>query len=142
VLRSQFDERISEFLTESGLEWTRLDRATTQELETHWRTIYGHAFRGRPRLRRGVKADSAYQQGACEQFYVVPFTTGVDGLSVHVVSLDPCSAYLCRGFLVPLGRFRDVEFFISPTDFAWTMVHDHEDYAFGGPYFLRAEWIP
>ena len=35
-----------------------------------------------------------------------------------------------------------VEFFVCPIDFAWCMIHTHEDHAFGGPYFIRAEWLP
>jgi hypothetical protein len=37
--------------------------------------------------------------------------------------------------------FCDVEFFVCPTDFAWAMIHTHEDHAFEGPYFIRADWL-
>jgi len=49
--------------------------------------------------------------------------------------------YECHGPLVTLGAFHDVEFFVCPTDFAWTMIHTHEDYSLGGPYFIRVEWL-
>lgn len=42
----------------------------------------------------------------------------------------------------PLGLFHNIEFFISPLDLSWTMIHTHEDHGFGGPYFIRREWIP
>ncbi len=50
-------------------------------------------------------------------------------------------AYECRGPLVPLGNFNSVELFVSPADLDWTMVYTHEDHAFGGPYFIKAEWL-
>jgi hypothetical protein len=56
---------------------------------------------------------------------------------------DLClGAYECRGPLVPLGEFHQAEFFVGPPDFGWTMVHTHEDHDLGGPYFVRAEWLP
>lgn len=50
-------------------------------------------------------------------------------------------AFECRGCLVPMGEFCNSEFFISPLDFDWTMVHTHEDHGFGGPYFIRRAWL-
>ncbi len=51
------------------------------------------------------------------------------------------SAYECHGPLVPLGEFVDVEFFVCPIDLSWAMIHTHEDHAFGGPYFIRADYL-
>lgn len=73
-------------------------------------------------------------------YRVVPFPADVPGLPMDVLG-HQMDAYECRGPLVPLGAFRDVEFFVCPMDFAWTMIHTHEDYGFGGPYFIRAEWV-
>ena len=96
--------------------------------------------RSRQRFRQGSKADFEYQKEACTHYLIVPFSAGVAGLPVHVLDrrLD---AYECRGRLVPLGGFCDVEFFICPIDYAWAMIHTHEDHALGGPYFIRAEWL-
>jgi hypothetical protein len=50
-------------------------------------------------------------------------------------------AYACAGdgALPSLSPFANLDFFIAPPDFAWTMLHTHEDYALGGPYFPRRE---
>jgi hypothetical protein len=72
---------------------------------------------------------------------VVPFSTGVEGLPVHVLGRT-ISAYECCGPLLPLGDYHDAEFFVCPPDLSWTMVHTHEDHGLGGPYFIRAEWLP
>jgi len=118
-----------------------LDETARLAAEDKWRRIYGQSFRGRPRLRHGAKADYEYQQEPCTHYLIVPFSSGIAGLPVHV--LGQCmGAYECRGPLAALGAFCDVEFFVCPTDFSWTMIHTHEDHALGGPYFIRAEWIP
>lgn len=136
-----YDDEFQDYLRESGVQWDRLDETARQAAEDDWRAIYGQAFRGRPRIRRGAKADYEYQLEPCTHYRIVPFSAGVPGLPVHVLGLQ-MGAYECRGSLVPLGAFCNVEFFVCPMDFAWTMIYTHEDHAFGGPYFIRAEWLP
>lgn len=41
----------------------------------------------------------------------------------------------------PLGRFCLLEPCVLAADFAWVLVHTHEDHALGGPYFVRAESV-
>jgi hypothetical protein len=41
----------------------------------------------------------------------------------------------------PLGAFCKLEPCVVADDFAWAMVHTHEDHALGGPYFVRAERV-
>jgi hypothetical protein len=131
---------LQDYLSQSGVQWNVLDETAHIEAEDTWRGIYGHAFQGRPRLRHGAKADYDYQSEPCNHYIIVPFSAGVAGLPVHVLGCG-LSAYECRGPLVPMGAFCDVEFFVCPTDFAWAMIHTHEDHALGGPYFIRAEWL-
>jgi hypothetical protein len=92
-------------------------------------------------MKHGARADHEYQQQPCDHYLVVPFSAGVDGLPVHVLSRT-VGAYECRGPLVPLGAFCNVEFFVCPPDLSWAVIHTHEDHALGGPYFIRAEWLP
>ncbi|HVS34399.1 MAG TPA: hypothetical protein VMS17_02390 [Gemmataceae bacterium] len=112
------------------------------DAENRWRKLYGQALQGRPRirLRVGAKAEYEYQQQLCTHYLIVPFTADVAGLPVHVLGRR-LGAYECHGPLAPLDAFCDVELFVCPTDFAWSMVYTHEDYAWGGPYFIRAEWL-
>jgi hypothetical protein len=92
-------------------------------------------------MKHWARADHEYQQQPCDHYLVVPFSAGVDGLPVHVLSRT-VGAYECRGPLVPLGAFCNVEFFVCPPDLSWAVIHTHEDHALGGPYFIRAEWLP
>jgi hypothetical protein len=132
---------LQEYLGRAGIEWEELAESTRIEAEAAWRQVYGQAFRGRPRLRHGARADHEYRCQSCSHYLIVPFSAGVPALPVHV-NRQAIDAYQCRGPLISLGAFCDAEFFISPPDLTWSMIHTHEDHAFGGPYFIRAEWIP
>lgn len=128
------------YIAGSGVAWLLLEESEGIAAEARWRSIFGGAFRGRPRLRRGAKAEYEYLQQPCDNYLIVPFTSGVPGTCVHVFR-RAIGAYECQGNLISLGKFCDAEFFVSPMDFAWTMVHTHEDLALGGPYFVKREWL-
>ncbi len=71
---------------------------------------------------------------------LVPFLSDVPGTPMHVLG-QRLSAFECDGPLLELGEFSDIEFFVSPLDLAWTIVRTHEDFALGGPYFVRMKWL-
>ena len=134
------DEQLREYLSCSGVHWTALAKEAAVTAELAWRVVYEEAFVDRPRVRQGYKAEHAFQQESCSHFLVVPFTSKIAGLPVEKLGHGRV-AYECRGSLVPLGSFHNVEFFISPIDFSWTMVHTHEDHGYGGPFFMRRDWL-
>jgi len=49
-----------------------------------------------------------------------------------------CAVLAANGPLVDLSTFYNLEFAITPESFEWTLVHTHEDWGCGGPYFVRA----
>ncbi len=102
--------------------------------------MYGRAFRGRPRLRYGAKVEHEYRSQVCDHYRIVSLPVGVPGLTVHMHRRE-FPAFECRGPLIAPGAFCDAEFFVSPPDLAWAMIHTHEDHSFGGPYFIRSEWL-
>jgi hypothetical protein len=110
------------------------------EAERQWRAVYGRAFRGRPRLRHGSRADFEYAQQPAGRWLVVPLSATVPGTSVAPHGLMP-TGYECEGAPVPLGSACGLEFAVAPADLSWTMLYTHEDHAFGGPYFIRQEWL-
>ena len=134
AVAKSLDEPLQDYLSRGGVDWDRLPDPERVEAEVAWRRMHGHAFRSRPRLRHGARAEHEYRSQACDRYLIVPFSTGVSGLPVHVYR-QAIAAYECRGPLNALGAFCDAEFFISPPDLTWAMIHTHEDYAFGGPYF-------
>src|SRR5207237_213619 len=138
---SSYDHRMQDYLEERGVEWRVLDERETAEVERNWRSIYGDAFRTRPRLRAGLKAELEYREIGRGRFLIVPFSSPVQGLPMSS-QCHSMEGFECCGEPVPLGNFCCIEFFICPPDFSWSMIHTHEDHGYGGPYFIRAEWIP
>lgn len=132
---------LTDYLRRSGVEWALMDEPSAIEAEFDWRQRYGAAFGDRFRCKQDAKAEHEYAAEACDQYFVVPFSSDVAGLPVRVRERS-LSAFRCHGPLVPLGEFHNAEFFVCPQDYAWTMVHTHEDHSLGGPYFTRAEWLP
>lgn len=135
------NEKLQEYLSQSEVKWIILEESAAQEIEARWRNIYGSAFVGRPRLRHGAKAEYEYQQEPCSHYLIVPFSARLAGTAVQA-NRHYLSPYECHGPLVPLGDFCGAEFLVCPVDCAWTMIHTHEDHSYGGPYFIRAEWLP
>ena len=136
---------MSEYLTQSGIDWRLLDAASACEAEKDWRAIYGVRFTRRlcPRFKKGAKAKIAYEQADCDRLVIVPFTSNVPGTAVNTRGRgQPEVAYECRCRPIPLGMYHNIEFFVSPHDFSWTMIYTHEDHGWpGGPYFIREEWF-
>ena len=50
----------------------------------------------------------------------------------------PCVAFRYAGQKLDLSDYHELEFAVFPETYRWTLVHTHEDYAFGGPYFICA----
>lgn len=72
---------------------------------------------------------------------MVPLSKGAEGTAVRPIGWIG-KGYECDGPVVPLGKACAVEFAVMPEDLSWTMLYTHEDHGYGGPYFVRREWIP
>jgi hypothetical protein len=125
----------------AGISCRPLTEPERAEAERQWRAVYGGAFRGRPRLRHGPRADFEYARQPAGRWVVVPLSAEAPGTSVS--PRGPAqTGYECEGPPVPLGAACGLEFAVAPADLSWTMLYTHEDHAFGGPYFIRREWLP
>ena len=135
-----FDDELQQHLTRSNVQWRVLEESAHRDAEADWRKLFARPASGRRRVRSGAKAEHEYLQQPCTHFLIVPFTSNVEGFPMGVQG-QSLGAYECSGPLIPFGEFCEAEFFVSPLDFEWTMVHTHEDFAIGGPYFIRREWV-
>ena len=54
----------------------------------------------------------------------------------------PCSAFTYSGPAIDLSSYNELEFAVFPETYAWTLIHTHEDFALGGPYFIHADNCP
>ncbi|GEM_PF-1824709 len=140
TIEHPWDDRLIEQLNAAGVRHQRLTREDHRRRESEWRKVYGHVFRSGLRHRHGAKAVHEYLNTPATHWVLVPFLSNVPGTPMHVLA-QRLSAFDCEGPLLELGEFSDIEFFVSPPDLAWTFVRTHEDFALGGPYFVRAEWV-
>jgi hypothetical protein len=136
------DELLEQFLSEHGFAWEELPRDRHLKVVQAWQSIYGRVWTKGQRQREGVRAEAEYRCEHADIFVVVPLN-GSGGPATLGRESGLACAYECRGSgaLPDLSEFADCEFFISPPDLSWTMVHNHEDHAWGGAYFVRKEWL-
>jgi len=136
------DESLDHFLSQCGLAWSGIPLERHVSLSNEWETLYGN-FRRWLRHKQGAKAQFEYSQQSAKTFMIVPLLGNVGG-PVLISKRGPrTAAYEChgKGTLPDLSAFAGTEFFIVPDDWSWTMIHTHEDYGFGGPYFVRKDWL-
>lgn len=134
------DTLLRALLEAAAVTYRSLPEVERADAERQWRAVYGRAFRDRPRLRHGARADFEYARQPAGRWLVVPLSAEVPGTAV-----SPCGSvatgYECDGPPVPLGTACAVEFAVAPANLGWTMLYTHEDHALGGPYFVRREWL-
>ena len=136
------ERKLEHFLTDNGfiVEW--LSPEQTWALARDWQVVFGAAWEAECRMRTGYRAVHEYEQQSAGNFRIVPLSRHPGG-PPEVSSHSHLKRGLeCRGDapLPNLSEFATLEFAVSPPDFAWTLVHTHEDHALGGPYFVRREW--
>ena len=136
------DASLEQFLTHCGLAWTVIPWERHIILNSEWEALYSNVHHWL-RQRQGAKARFEYSQESAEAFIIVPFIGNVAG--PHSINKAEArkAAYECHGdgTLPELSTFADMDFFIVPDDWSWTMMHTHEDFGFGGPYFVRKDWL-
>ena len=142
IIERPHDIRLIQQFRAADVRHRRLSTGEHWHHETDWRRTFGEAFRHPDlRCRHGIKAVHAFLAEPPGEWLFVPFLSDVPGTPVSVHSPGRLSAFACTGPLLELQDFIDTEFFVSPPDLAWTFVRTHEDFAFGGPYFVRFEWL-
>jgi hypothetical protein len=136
------DEQLEQYLTQCGLAWSSISWNQHVILSNDWETHYGN-FHHWLRQMQGAKAQFEYSHQSAVTFMIIPILGDIGGPH-SIGKLGPRkAAYDCqgKGTLPDLSSFALTDFFIMPHDYSWTMIHTHEDFGFGGPYFIRKEWL-
>ena len=143
MLTTVANETLEQFLTQCGLRWQIIPSARHVSLSDEWETLYGNGVSRSTKYKEGVRAQYEYSHQSAEVFMIVPFL-GNQGGPHSITKRGPRnSAYNCvgDGKLPDLASFANLDFFIVPADLGWTMIHTHEDYEWGGPYFILKDWL-
>ena len=95
-------------------------------------------------MKTGIKAQAEYARQPAGPVVIVPFTANTAGPHAQPNPGPRPTADTGHAPRLPdLSPFHNLDFFIAPPDLAWTLLHTHEDFALGGPYFLhRHKLIP
>jgi hypothetical protein len=127
-----------------GIAAAEISRQEKQQLQQQWRAAF--AFNLRTQMarrqssdrdwrvfstkqavcREGAVAISLYSRVRVPDFFIVPEDEGLPGLR-------------CTGDTPPDLSVLQLDLYVSPPDFTWTMVFTHEQ-PWHGPYFARREW--
>ena len=137
------DETLERYLAEQRVAFDVIDSSRHTRLESEWNAIYGNVWRLKLRHKCEAKAEDAYSRQYAIEFLIVPFLG--DHAGPHGVGTPSprTTAYACTGSgtLPRLAAFANLDFFVAPPDSSWTMLHTHEDYVLGGPYYVEREWL-
>jgi hypothetical protein len=137
------DEFIDQ-VQECGVAALEVGRQEKQQLQQQWRAAF--AFNLKMYAGRRQSSDRDWHVFSTNQATYRDGTTAVNfylRTKVHDIFIVPEDDALpglrCTGDtppdLSPLG----LDLYVSPPDFAWTMVFTHEQ-PWHGPYFARREW--
>ena len=134
-------KELEHFLVNSGFSVELLSPSQTRALAQDWCDIFGDAWETKCPMRVGDSALYEYLQQSAGVFQVMPLPTGKPPEVCRGSQIK--QAIECCGDkpLPDLSAFASLELSISVQDYMWTMVHTHEDHAFGGPYFIQREWV-
>ena len=102
----------------------------------NWSAIFGHFSNG-TLCRHGRPAMDEFLSMHGQNFLVLFLSDHVTAFPVSRTARR-CAVLAANGPLVDLSTFHNLEFAITPESFEWTLVHTHEDWGCGGPYFVRA----
>jgi hypothetical protein len=134
---------LEQFFEKSGVAWERLDRKRYAALWQKWIDAFGSLFDQDARKNTGAKAGYELSRISTDSFLVLSISdqrrVPYAGKSRGTFAYECCLPE--TGPIPDLSSFYLLEFVVNPPDFAWTMVHTHEDDGFGGPFFARAEWL-
>jgi hypothetical protein len=125
-------------LEQCGAAFEELSTSEHRRYVQQWVDKYGDFYSRERRRLRGGRAVAGAQRASDGGFLVVPCR-------------DPSfkgwapvgTAYRCRSRQLPdlTEASHYVDAFISPQDFAWTLLYGHEVDVFGGPDFSCTDWM-
>lgn len=122
------------YLADHGVTLTGLSRKESFAVMKRWTSVFA---RPSDKLRevRGRRAIERWLSTTGADRMLLYLSARITAFPLSVQS-RPCSAHRYAGPALDLSAFHDLEFAVFDPAYAWTLVHTHEDSAFGGPYFI------
>ena len=134
-LTIEFLDDFKSHLSEKGVSLTELSRQESFAVMKQWTSIFATKSDDLHETL-GAKAIAKWLSTEEERLILLFLSARITAFPISQNS-RPCSAYRYSGPAIDLSRFCELEFAVFPESYDWTLVHTHEDGAFGGPYFIR-----
>ncbi len=137
-------EEFIDLIQQRGVAAAEIPRQEKQQLQQQWRAAFAftlslqsgrrtsshrdwHVFRTKQAVCRDREtALNLYTRTTSADFFIVPEAEDLPGLRCTSVTLPDLSSL-------------QLDLYVSPPDFGWTMVFTYE-HKWHGPYFARREW--
>ena len=133
-------DELKNFLTENLVSVTELDQPECFAIHKRWTSIYGR-FNLETPCQYGSKAVAEFLSLPEREFLILFLSSRIKAFPISTNS-RPCSVIRVEGLPMDISSFHELEFAITSPAFEWTLVHTHEDWSFGGPYFIRGDHLP
>ena len=124
------------YLAQSDVSFTERSRRESFAVTKQWTSVFAQSMPG-PVGKVGSQAVSEWLAAEDENLILLFLSEQITAFPISKNS-RPCLAFDYVGPKVDVSDFHDLEFAVFPATYRWTLVHTHEDYALGGPYFIRA----
>lgn len=123
------------YLANHGVTLTELPRKESFAITKRWTSVFAVES---PNLHEtyGAKAIEEWLSTTDDQLIVLFLSARITAFPISQNS-RPCTAHRYAGRVVDLSAYNELEFAVFPETYDWTLIHTHEDGAFGGPYFIR-----
>ncbi len=129
-------DRFVAHLADNKIHLTELTQKQSFAIQKKWTSTFCGSPRGASEVV-GQRAVAEFLSAPIQDYVILFLSSRINAYPIST-NQRPCSAFLFTGKPVDLSEFHELEFAVFPDSYEWTMVHTHEDWSLGGPYFVNA----
>ena len=128
------------YLMENGVSLTELSRQESFAITKEWTSAFATQSDSLHETQ-GLKAIDKWLSATDGDLILLFLSARITAFPISENS-RPCTAHRYTGPIIDLSAYNELEFAVFPDSYQWTLIHTHEDGAFGGPYFICDEVGP
>ncbi|WP_146504033.1 hypothetical protein [Rubinisphaera italica] len=128
------------YLVDHGVTLTELPRKESFAITKRWTSVFAVESDDLHETQ-GLKAIDKWLKTTDDQLILLFLSSRITAFPISENG-GPCTAHRYTGRIIDLSAYNQLEFAVFPETYEWTLIHTHEDGAFGGPYFIRIERTP
>ncbi len=125
-----------QFLADDGVTLTELSQKESFAITKQWTSSFAAQSKNLSEIH-GRNAVEHWLKTTDENLILLFLSARISAFPISENS-RPCTANRYEGRPIDLSAYNELEFAVFPESYEWTLIHTHEDGAFGGPYFLQS----